>query len=39
MQVFYDQDEGRDGGMPAVDRLRPLRVPAQGRGADHAGAD
>ena len=39
MHVSSDQDEGRDGGVPAVDRLRPLRVPAQGRGADHAGAD
>ena len=33
------QDAGGDGWLPAVDRLRPLRVPAQGRGADHAGAD
>ena len=28
-----------DGGLPAVDRLRPLRLPAQGRCPDHSGAN
>ena len=31
--------EERYGGGAVVDGLRAVRVPAQGRGADHAGAD